>query len=351
MLARKGKGFYVEVNSFDILAVVTSAESTPLQIETLQVFPNDDDWQAFKQYVDLLTGSKSGAIRYQKANCGVFPPSRFFRKHTVESAAKAKDPGYFGTVMSEQVKVDPADVMAAALVSSSGMSFAADKPLTNQKEVLLCGARSADFATEQDALVEASVYPESLQMGTLTTLGALQQYLRWQKRTTPLLWLELGPTNAFLFVVSDKQVELCRPIPFGLDAMFPVVQEELSLKDEQSARKLFFSNTFDFTEMGPTLLKRIHKELHASMGFFEMQTGQSLGDFFVSLLPPNLNWITETLSNGLGLNPLQFDFEGWLGSRDITFGPEVAASNLEARWLGPLSLIGNFESNDGAEKE
>ena len=351
MLARKAKGLFLEVNDFEVLAVTTNALADPLTIEALEVFPRSEENKELQAFVGLLVDGKGGGKRYLKAHCGIYPPSRFFRRHTVESMAKAKEPGYFAEVMRDQAKVVPEKTMAAALVTSTGESFDATKPLTNQKELLLAGALSEDVATEQELIVASGVYPEYLELGTLATLGALQNYLKWKERKAPVLWLELGPASANLFVVSAGALELCRPIPFGLDAMFPVVQQELSLRDEDSARKLFFSNTFDFAEMGPSLLRRIHKELHASMGFFEMQTGQSLGDLFVSLLSPNLGWIPETLSRGLGLEMLEFDFPGWLAHREIAVGPHVQTAHLEARWLGPLSLMGNFEVNNGGEKE
>ncbi len=83
-----------------------------------------------------------------------------------------------------------------------------------------------------------------------------------------------------MFIFGNEQVDICRPIPYGLNSMFPTVQSELGLKDEDSARKLFFSNTFDFTELGPSLLKKMLKELQASTGFYEVQTGQTIGQIF-----------------------------------------------------------------------
>ena len=76
-----------------------------------------------------------------------------------------------------------------------------------------------------------------------------------------------------------------RPIPQGLESMIPVVQKELGLKDEESAKKLFYSNTFDFTSMGNALIKKLLKELQSSIGFYEVQTGQSVGLLHGTQLP------------------------------------------------------------------
>jgi hypothetical protein len=37
------------------------------------------------------------------------------------------------------------------------------------------------------------------------------------------------------------------------------------------------------------------------MGFYEVQTGQSIGHLIVQLLPENLGWIRMALSKSLGI--------------------------------------------------
>jgi len=137
--------------------------------------------------------------------------------------------------------------------------------------------------------------------------------------------------------------------------MVPVVQEELGLKDEESARKLFFSNTFDFTGMGSTLIKKLMKELHSSIGFYEVQTGQSVGLLHTMLLPPKLEWLNTALAHGLSVETLEMDFTSWLASRNITLS-ENLQSSMDARWFGLCSLMINhnaemLEPNAVAQKE
>ncbi len=78
--------------------------------------------------------------------------------------------------------------------------------------------------------------------------------------------------------------------------MIPVVQKELGLKDEESARKLFYSNTFDFTGMGGTLVKKLLKELQSLIGFMKCRPGQSIGQVFCTQLPANLGWLGLTMA-------------------------------------------------------
>jgi hypothetical protein len=121
--------------------------------------------------------------------------------------------------------------------------------------------------------------------------------------------------------------------------MIPVVQKKLGLKDEESARKLFYSNTFDFTSMGAELVQRLLKELQSSIGFFEVQTGQSIGHLVCTMLPDKLSWIETSIAGALGLSPIRLDLRPWLQASQITFSDNAAQTNLDARWLGLLSLM------------
>src|SRR5690606_5129193 len=128
---------------------------------------------------------------------------------------------------------------------------------------------------------------------------------------------ELGAQSTQSFIVSAKGLEATRPIAVGLEAMVPVVQKELGLKDEESARKLFFSNTFDFTGMGASLCKRLLKEIQSSMGFYEVQTGQSIGQLICTVLPGKLAWLEAVIANQIGVGVLVPEFSKWLMAKNI----------------------------------
>lgn len=126
-------------------------------------------------------------------------------------------------------------------------------------------------------------------------------------------------------------------------------QKELDLKDEESAKIFFYSDTFDFTEMGPALLNKMVKELQSSTGFYEVQTGQTIGQIFVTLIPKNLNWIHQTLSRSLGVEVLHLDYPSWMQSQNISVSEDVQLERLDSRWLSIFSLMGNYSnSEDGA---
>ncbi|MFT3868199.1 MAG: hypothetical protein QM715_06830 [Nibricoccus sp.] len=151
--------------------------------------------------------------------------------------------------------------------------------------------------------------------------------------------MEIDTESTQSFIVSDSGVENSRPISQGLEAMIPAVQKEIGLKDPEAARKLFYSNAFDFTGMGPVLIKKLLKELQSSVGFYEVQTGQSIGQVICTLLPPKLSWLENAISSQLGVSVLTVEYPRWLEARGITLSPTAKKQELNNRWLGLFSLM------------
>lgn len=340
MLSSKTKGLFVEINDFSILAAVTSALEPPFTIEALREYPVDMDPERVREALADEVGLK--ARGYAQGHCGIYPHSRFIRRTTLENPAKARDPGYFGELLSTQFRIDPTSSMAAVIMAGTGDSFSTEKPLQAQKELVLCGASKKDMTAQQQRAVSFGVYPVSLQLGTVAVAGGILDYIRWKEINLPTLVLEISPESSNLFIISDEMLDITRPIPYGLNVMFPLIQQELGLKDEESAKKLFYSNTFDFTEMGPALLRKMLKELQASTGFYEVQTGQTIGQIFLSLLPKNLSWIQQVLSRSLGVKVLTPEYGPWLKDREITLGPAIQPESLDNRWIGLFSLMGDY---------
>jgi Tfp pilus assembly PilM family ATPase len=211
-----------------------------------------------------------------------------------------------------------------------------------QPEVAVCGLPAEDVTALQTALLDRGIYPDRLELGSVATLGGLSDYLRRQSAAAPTLLLELGRTGTSSYIVSPRGFEAARTIPEGLDAMVPVVQKELGLRDLEAAKKLFYSNTFDFTGMGPALVRRLLRELQSSIGFFEVQTGQSVGCIICTHLPPELAWLEGTLANQLGIATLTPDLPAWLQAHHIGLGESLRHSPLSPRWFGLFCLIAQY---------
>lgn len=324
----------------------TSALTTPFEVEDLREC-QPGDAAALAETARQIQPKKNPS-GYLHATVGVFPAKRLVRRHALE-LKRVKEPAYFAEVCSQQFRIEQDKYSIAILNSNDGSDYDAAKG--TQKDVIFCGLPSEEVNTIQTSLLASSIYPERLELGSVAVLGGVVDYLAQSKSKTPTLVLEIGADSTHSFIVTAGGVEASRPIPQGLDAMVPIVQKELGLKDEESARKLFYSNTFDFTGMGPLLTKRLLKELQSSIGFYEVQTGQSVGQVLCTQLSPKLGWLDLAIANALGIPSLKIEPTAWLQSRQITLPEALAKTAQDVRWFGLLGLMAQYITVHAAPAE
>lgn len=343
LFSPKIKGFFVEQNENSWLLARTSASAPPLTVEDIKEVPAGNAEGLAAAIAELQP--KKAPSGYLHSSVAFYSPKRVVRRTTLEPK-RYKEPNYLSEVCVQQFRIEPDKYLLTTLNATDGLSF--DVGRSTAKDVLFCGLPSDEVAAQQDALLQCGIYPERLEIGSIATLGGLVNYLNLTEAKNTTLLLEFGAESTHSYIVSANGIEASRPIPQGLAAMVPVVQKELGLKDEESARKLFYSNTFDFTGMGPLLIKRLLKELQSSIGFYEVQTGQSIGQVLSTLLPPNLTWLEGSVAAALGVGPLKLDMPAWLQSQHITLGGALATTAPDPRWFGLFSLIARYHQAEAA---
>jgi len=334
--APKSKGFFLDCTEHTLLLARTSAVVPPMVIEEVREFATDDEAglaEALKQMQPQKIGS------YLQAVCGVCPARRVVRRVTLD-LKRVREAGYLNEIAQQQLRIEPDQHVLMLLHPTDGTEY--DLSAATQKDVIICGLPSDEVITLQDRLLKSGLYPDRLELVTLAIIGGLADYLNFTKIKTPALVLEMAGDNTQSFIVSGAGLEASRVIPQGFDGMIPVVQKELNLKDEESARKLFSSNAFDFTGMAPLLVRKLLKELQSSIGFYEVQTGQSIGQVICPALPPKLMWLEDAIAGQLGVPVLKPDLPGWLQSRQITLAETVPAAAQDARRLGLFGLMAQY---------
>jgi Tfp pilus assembly PilM family ATPase len=346
LFSKKTKGFFVEWNENSVLFARTTSAAAPMEIEELKECALGDEAGIADTLKHLQPRKPPSG--YLHAVVGVYPPRRVVRRHTLE-IKKMKEATYMADVFAQQLRIEQDKFMIAMINAGDGADYDLTKAV--QKEVIFCGAPNEDIVASQEVLLNAGIFPERLELGSVATLGALVDGLAFEKSKTPTLVLDIGNDTTHSFIISGSGVEASRPIPQGLEAMVPVVQKELGLKDEESARKLFRSNTFDFTGMGPLLIKRLLKELQSSIGFYEVQTGQSVGQVICIQLSPKLAWLEGALATSLGISTLKFDPVPWLRSRRVVVPDALTKTAGELRWFGLMSLMVQYNTQNGAHAD
>ncbi len=333
-LAPKTKGLVVDHGEQSVHVGVVSSFPPPCILEAVhECAPGIDG--GFAALISSLRPPKGSA--YLRGPCAFTPPGRFVRRAALD-LKRAKESDYLSEIATSQFRIEVDKNKIAVLSAFDGYEFEATSPSAS-REVVFAGMPEAEASQHQASLLASGVYPDKLELSSLSAIGALVDYFKFTESAKPTLMLELGADTTHSYIVSNRGLEATRPIQVGLDAMVPVVQKELGLKDEESARKLFFSNTFDFTGMGAVLCKRLLKELQSSMGFYEVQTGQSIGQLVCPVLPGKLAWLESVLALQIGVGLLTPEYEPWLAARGISIGSDLKAKGLSARHLGLLGLL------------
>ncbi len=336
--ATKSKGFCVDIGEHATLLARLSHFEAPFIVEELKEFPSNEP-EAMAAWIKAAGGK--GSTGFAHATCGIHPARRIVRRQTLD-LKKIKDPTYFNEIYTQQFRIEPEKYTMKALNPTDGSDY--DTIKATQKEVLFCGLPTDELNAMQDRLLEQGIYPERLELGTLALLGGMVNYLKFKQSKSPLLVLEMGEETTQSFILSADGVDISRSIPSGIASMIPVVQKELGLKDEDSARKLFYSNTFDFSGMGTLLVKKLLKDLQSSIGFYEVQTGQSIGNVLCTQFPANLGWLGTSMATALGVAPLKIDMGPWLESLKIKLADGVTPNLPDERWAGLFSLIASYDN-------
>lgn len=346
LFAAKPKGIFVEFTDHSRRVVKANVAAVPLVVEEFAECDEGDE-EGWNELVEHFLPKKAPNGLLQ-ATCAINPLGRLIRRGTIDPK-KLKDPEYLNEFTASQFRIEPNDYNLALLNHDTGTEY--DTAKASVKEVLVAGMPKSTVGEVQDQLVEENVYPDRMELGSLSMLGGLIDFLKFSNINTPVVVLELEMDSTHSFIVSSNGVEASRLLPQGLKAMIPVVQKELGLKDEESAKKLFFSNTFDFTGMGPTLIRRLLNELQSSIGFFEVQTGQSIGHVFCPKLPSKLEWLEGVIGSQLAVPPLPMDLKPWLETKGVTLSEDTAEMELTRNWFGVLSLITRYDAVEEEEKE
>lgn len=343
IFSAKTRGFFVEIGEKSTWIASTSSFEPPMTVDGAVEIPSTA-MPEIAAAMDKLAG-KNRKPGYRRAVVAVYPKQQFVRRASLDPK-KMKEPGHLTEVLTSQFRIEVEKMTLALLSATDGTELNPGDPST--KDVLFCGSPAEDFVKLQADLLAAGIFPERLELGAVATLGGYVGILGSQGVKAPVLVLTLGAEETMCQIVSAGGVDLARPVPFGVNSMIPAVQKELGLKDEEAAARLFFSNTFDFAAMGPALIKRLLKELQASIGFYEVQSGQSIGHLWCGALRDNLKWLPDALASSLGVSVLTPQIAPWLEKQQITLAPDAAQAVPGVAGLGLFGLMARHQNAGGA---
>ncbi len=335
MAVSKHSAYFVEHSDAGFFVARASGYTQPLAVEEVREAPADDP-DAITTLLERM-GRTAGAAGYTRARCGVYPRGRLLGKLELDEPRKAKDPRYLEERIKADFNIDAASWHLAVLNPRTGA--VADVGSLMEKEFFVCGAPVETFSQAQKQMLEYGVYPDRLELGSVASIGALVDYHRFAKIEAPSLILEIGMEETRVVIIHQGAVDAVRVIRSGLSSMISVVQRDLGLKDEAAAKRLFYSDSFDFKEMGPRLVDKLLRELQSTVGYYEVSTGLSIGRILCTKAPEQLAWLNKTFAKSLNVDPLVINFTDWLERNGINLKTDLNGDGVPAHWLGLFGLM------------
>lgn len=342
MISTKTKEFIVEYRPTSIRAARVSSLKAPLTVEELFSYSLKSD-ESDAEVVRKFGKVKQNA--FLMSSCAIYPDKRTVRRVTIDSG-KGKEADFVFDLLKNEVKVEANEMTAFCLSPETGGEV--DPSEFNKKNILVCGAAKSEILNIQESLLQIGVYPNRAEIGTISIIGMLKDALDWSENRQPILFLEVEDDYSNAIIIGPDGIEMSRRIDTGYSHIASALREELNLKDDSAAEKLMSSKDFDFGSFAKKILRRILRELQSSIGFFEVQTGQSVARLHCLRHHSKLNWFQDSLSQQLNLDAFEFDISSWLESKNIKLSAHESMKELDLTWLGLLSLLCEFEKEAAA---
>ena len=325
------KGYFVELNDFSILLARCSALRSPFAIEDIREVPLDNKAGLEEAVQAVFPETKSGTANVFAA---LRPKQRGFYLSSADEGKKFATLASLSGVLTEPALASLSPCEYTAVDARSGLTISGQGT-----PWLLAAAAKDSYAQALTSLEEVKLVPTRISPATLSAIGGLASALKLKGDGSTALLFEFGEFCTHLMLVSGDGVEAVRLTGVTMDKVAEAVQVELGLKFKGSAAKLFFNESYDFSETGAKIAARIAQELTTDVGAL----GHTPAALVCTGLSAKQNWFANHLAGALNLAPFAPDLKSWCTQTHLTFSDSAIESSLTPAWLGFLHLIGSYQ--------
>jgi TonB family protein len=325
------KGYFVELNHFSILLARSSSLRSPSEVEDIREVPLDNKAGLEEAVQAVFPETKDGTANVFAA---LRPKQQGFYLSSADEAKKFATLATLSGVLTEPALASLSPCEYTAVNTRDGLTISGQGV-----PWLLAAAANESYTQALSTLQELKLVPTRISPATLSAVGGLASALKLKGDGSTALLFEFGEICTHLLLVSGDGVEAVRPTTVTMDKVAEAVQVELGLKFKGSAAKLFFNESYDFSETGAKIGARIAQELTADVSAL----GRTPAAFACTGLPAKQNWFANHLAGALNLAPLALDLKSWCAQTHLAFPDGAIESSLTPAWLGFLHFIGSYQ--------
>jgi TonB family protein len=325
------KGYFVELNHFSLLLARSGSLRSPFTIEDIREVPLDNKAGLEEAVQAVFPETKSGTANVFAA---LRPKQQGLYLSSADEGKKFATLASLSGVLTEPALASLSPCEYTAVYARDGLTISGQGA-----PWILAAAAKESYAQALATLQELKLVPTRISPAALSAAGGLAAALKLKGDGSTALLFEFGEISTHLLLVSANGVEAVRSTGVTMDKVAEAVQVELGLKFKGSAAKLFFNESYDFSETGAKIAARIAQELTADVGAL----GHTPAAFACTGLPAKQNWFANHLAGALNLAPFAPDLKSWCAQNHLAFPDSAIESSLTPAWLGFLDLIGSYQ--------
>ncbi len=186
---------------------------------------------------------------------------------------------------------------------------------------------------------ERQIEPTRIESGILSRIAAAATAVRHAGSSPVVLW-QLGLENSQLFLVTARGVEGVAPCSTGLDSLFTIVQGALGLKLRGAAARLFFNDTYDFSEAGPRIAAELAPSLKTALS--TLPPAVATAAFSCASFTGKQAWFSAEIARSVGLTPWTPDVARIVSHLQLRLPSDATVT---PDLLGVLHLAGSHARN------
>lgn len=343
-IVRKKKSenrLFVYFSEHGVLVARWSSRCIPTSLDFARGFPAGDA-RVVRPFLEDVGLVRQGNLAL--ATCGFSCGDRFIIKAELETPSRFRDANYVSDYLNKNYPLGDSFKQACLITPDRGQPSTLGAAASG-REFLLAGCAQSTVLAVQQRCLDFGIYPERLELTSISSLAAMMVYLKQSYITTPVLVLDVSAEHTFVSVLDHCAVAATKMIDEGINTWVKRLQGVLKLDELKTARQLLCSDNFDFHEVGHELLKSFIADVQSIVNYYEVVSGLAIRHIWVTGVPCHLLWVSHVLASSLNLTEVKPCLVDWLESQGIVADSSVI-SGFEGCLFRLFSLMGNYDEDE-----
>jgi hypothetical protein len=274
-----------------------------------------------------------------KTMAGLWPASSTWHMATDTEAMLDRSSDAIRVIAAGKLKTPGSAFGYAACNTGDGAAVKED----GMEKWVLAFSPLESLAQADATLEELKVEPDSVSPSAFAAAGAAAGITKASGGESVILW-DIGAEASSLVQVGAAGVEAVAPCAVGMDRIFEYVQTALKLKFRGASERLFFNDTYDFSEAGAKIASQAADAFKEALALLPSGGARRLA---CPALSSKQAWFVKEMSTAVGLAPWEPDLAAHLAKVGISFADPAIGASFPPSSAGLFTLLASHLESEG----